>query len=49
MSAELEETFEIAGRERRRIRRHHAEDRLHGHRHVVHETSELRRGFGVVR
>src|SRR5207237_10176303 len=25
------------------------EDRLHGHRHVMHETSELRRGFGVVR
>ena len=49
VTAELEQSAQIRRRERRRIGRHHAEDRLHGHRHVVHQAPELDGRFGVTR
>jgi hypothetical protein len=48
MLAELEQALELGGRQRRGIRRHHAEDRFHGHRHVVHQVPQLLRGLRIV-
>ena len=39
--AELEEAGEVAGCERRRVGRYHAEDRLHRLRHEVHQAAVL--------
>ncbi len=49
VAAQLQEPRQISRRERSGIRRHHAQDWLHGHRHVVHEASEDDGGVGVPR
>ena len=47
--AELEHAGQVARRQRRRVRGDHAEDRLHRHRHVVHQLPEDRHGVGIFR
>jgi hypothetical protein len=49
MPAEPEQPLEVGWRERSRIGRHHAEDRLHRHRHVVHQPAEQHHGVGIAR
>ncbi len=44
---ELQHALEIGGRQRRRIRGQHAENRLHRHGHVVHQAAEQHRRLGV--
>ena len=49
VTAQPQEAHHVRGGERGRIGGHHAQDRLHRHRHVVHEPPEQHRGVGVVR
>ena len=47
--AEIEQPAQIRRSKRGGIRRHHAEDGLHRHRHVQHEPAELGCGFSIAR